>query len=55
VFDALTSDRVYRSAFPFKVAVETMRAERGTHFDPDVLDAFVEELAEVRRISEAYA
>jgi putative two-component system response regulator len=55
VFDALTSDRVYRSAFPFKVAVETMRAERGTHFDPEVLDAFIEELAEVRRISEAYA
>ncbi|MGI8579132.1 MAG: HD domain-containing phosphohydrolase [Solirubrobacteraceae bacterium] len=39
VFDALTSDRVYRPAFEWNEAVEIMRAERGAHFDPVVLDA----------------
>ncbi|HEX3693511.1 MAG TPA: HD domain-containing phosphohydrolase [Solirubrobacteraceae bacterium] len=47
VFDALTTDRVYRSAFPLKVAVQMMRDERGTHFDPELLDAFVEALPEI--------
>jgi putative two-component system response regulator len=40
VYDALTSDRVYRPAFAPRTAVDMMDAERGTHFDPDVLDAF---------------
>jgi len=42
VFDALTSDRVYRKAFAVEKAVEMMRAERGKHFDPVLLDAFLE-------------
>ena len=42
VFDALTSDRVYRRAFAVGEAVEMMRAERGKHFDPVLLDAFLE-------------
>ncbi|HUA11491.1 MAG TPA: HD domain-containing phosphohydrolase [Solirubrobacteraceae bacterium] len=45
VFDALTSDRVYRRAFTPQQAVEMMRAERGTHFDPVLLDAFFDVLA----------
>jgi hypothetical protein len=44
VFDALTSDRVYRKAFPVERAVEMMRAERGGHFDPVLLDAFLDVL-----------
>jgi putative two-component system response regulator len=40
VFDAITHDRVYRSALPFEQALEVMRAGRGSHFDPDVLDTF---------------
>ncbi len=39
VFDALTSDRVYRPAFPVGMAVEMMEAERGSHFEPTMLDA----------------
>lgn len=39
VFDALTSDRVYRRALPFPVAFELMQQGRGTQFDPRVLDA----------------
>jgi methanogenic corrinoid protein MtbC1 len=44
VFDALTSDRVYRKAFSVEEAVKMMREERGHHFDPIVLDAFMEVL-----------
>ena len=46
VFDALTSDRVYRPAFPLEEAIRMMREERGTHFDPVLLDAFMEVLEE---------
>jgi methanogenic corrinoid protein MtbC1 len=44
VFDALTSDRVYRKAFPVEDAVTMMREQRGRHFDPVLLDAFMEVL-----------
>ncbi len=44
VFDALTSDRVYRGAFSMQEAIEMMVAERGRHFDPAMLDAFLEVL-----------
>ena len=55
VFDALTSDRVYRPAFPVKSAIEMMREERGRHFDPELLDAFLVALPEVEAIRHAYA
>lgn len=44
VFDALTSDRVYRKAFSVEQAVEMMIAQRGRHFDPNLLDTFLEVL-----------
>src|SRR5271154_1443687 len=44
VFDALTSDRVYRKAFAIEEAVQMMREQRGRHFDPVLLDAFMEVL-----------
>jgi methanogenic corrinoid protein MtbC1 len=46
VFDALTTDRVYRKAFTVERAVAMMQEQRGTHFDPVLLDAFFEVLAE---------
>lgn len=44
VFDALTSDRVYRKAFPVEKATEMMLEESGKHFDPVLLEAFMEVL-----------
>ena len=44
VFDALTTDRIYRKAFPVEEAVKMMREQRGKHFDPVLLDAFWEVL-----------
>lgn len=43
VFDALTADRPYRKrAFTFDEAVEVIRKDRGTHFDPEVADVFLD-------------
>ncbi|MBU0750820.1 MAG: two-component system response regulator [Gammaproteobacteria bacterium] len=40
VFDALISKRVYKDAMPFEEARDIILAGRGSHFDPDVVDAF---------------
>lgn len=40
VYDALISKRVYKLAFPHEQAVDMILAERGSHFDPDITDAF---------------
>ena len=42
VFDALTSDRVYRPALPYAEAVALMRVGRDSQFDSRVLNAFLE-------------
>ncbi len=41
VFDALTSDRPYRPAWPRERALGYLRAESGRQFDPSVVDAFL--------------
>jgi putative two-component system response regulator len=41
VFDALMHDRVYRPALEVGVALETMTAERAQHFDPVLLECFL--------------
>jgi putative two-component system response regulator len=46
VFDALLSDRCYRSALPVDDAVEVMKEGRGTHFDPQIVDALLDHLDE---------
>jgi len=51
VFDALTRDRVYRPRLHPREALAMLAEGRGSHFDPDVLDAFlavVPDLAEAR-------
>jgi putative two-component system response regulator len=42
VYDALTSKRVYKPASTHEYARAVIRQERGRHFDPDVVDAFLE-------------
>jgi putative two-component system response regulator len=42
VYDALISKRIYKPPFSHAEAVAVMQDGRGTHFDPDILDAFVE-------------
>lgn len=54
-FDALTTDRVYRSAGSIENAVETLKAERGRHFDPQVVDAFLAAIDRAADIRERHA
>lgn len=42
VYDALISKRIYKPAFSHDKAVSMIREGRGTHFDPDIVDAFLE-------------
>lgn len=55
VFDALTSVRPYKHAWPVEEAVEFLRRESGRHFQPLLIDCFMENLAEILAIKEAYA
>ncbi len=42
VYDALTSSRSYRNAWTHERACDVILKDRGTHFDPEVADAFLE-------------
>lgn len=50
VYDALVSKRVYKDAYPHEIARDMVVSERGKHFDPEVVDAF---LSAEERILEA--
>jgi putative two-component system response regulator len=51
VYDALVSRRIYKEAMPHEKAHAIMVEGRGSHFDPDVLDAFLAREDEVREIA----
>ena len=44
VFDALTSERSYRKAWPRQKAIDYIRRQSGKHFDPQVVAAFLKQL-----------
>jgi putative two-component system response regulator len=39
-YDAIRSDRVYRAALSHEYAVHVIESQRGTHFEPAIVDAF---------------
>lgn len=55
VYDALISKRVYKPAFPHEKAVEIITEGRGSHFDPDMVDAFLEITDEFNQIAQNFA
>jgi len=54
VFDALTSARPYKPAWPLDDALQLMRSSRGTHFDPTLIDVFFAALPEVLAIRDRF-
>jgi putative two-component system response regulator len=54
-YDALTSKRVYKPRIPHEKAVEIIIEEKGSHFDPEVVDAFLEVEENFRQIALKYA
>jgi putative two-component system response regulator len=55
VFDALISKRVYKPALPYTRARDIIAGSRGTHLDPDVVDAFLADFDTFRVIAERHA
>lgn len=55
VYDALISKRVYKPPYPHERAVEMIREGRGSHFDPDIVDAFLVLADDFRRIALEHA
>jgi len=45
-FDAMTSDRPYRKAMPYSIALEIIEQNKGTQFDPALADRFIEMIKE---------
>jgi len=54
VFDALISERPYKPALPIRESFTIIKNERGTHFDPSVVDAFIGMKQEILSILEQY-
>ena len=54
VYDALISRRVYKEGMPHEKAVQIMIDGRGSHFDPDLIDAFIELQEEFRAIAKRF-
>lgn len=54
-FDALTSKRVYKPAYPVEQVIDLMKERRGTQFDPTLLDLFLGGMPEVLAIRSQYA
>lgn len=54
VFDALTSNRCYKAAWKWEDAVETLKKDAGSHFDPDVVEAFLSIENTIKGIYEKY-
>jgi len=55
VFDALTSRRPYKEPWPFEEAVQAIVQDRGSHFDPALVDVFMEKLEDIRAIFDAWS
>ena len=55
VFDALTSARPYKEAFDQQRSLEIIASERGSSFDPAVVDAFFAEIETIRSIHAEYS
>jgi putative two-component system response regulator len=54
VFDALTTRRPYKEPFSLEKSFAIIRESKGTHFDPDVVDAFFAVQDEILAIKETY-
>ena len=55
VYDALISRRIYKPALPHEQAVAMIREGRDQHFDPDIVDAFLECAEQFRTIAARFA
>ena len=55
VYDALINKRVYKSEMSHSAAVDIIRSERGQHFDPELVDCFIQIADEFQRIAHKFS
>ena len=55
VFDALTSARPYKQAWPVEKAVEHLLSQRGQHFEGRLVDLFLEQMPAILEIKDRWA
>ncbi|SDL37632.1 putative two-component system response regulator [Maridesulfovibrio ferrireducens] len=55
VFDALTSKRPYKNAWPEEKAFDLILKERGEHFDPELVEIFFKNIEEIISIKQQYS
>ena len=55
VFDALTSKRPYKKAWTEDEALTFLREQKGRHFDPALVDLFIEQMPAVRAVQQRWA
>ncbi|MFL6672767.1 MAG: two-component system response regulator [Massilia sp.] len=55
VFDALTSKRPYKAAWSEEEALDYLHQQKGQHFDPALVDLFMEQMPAIRKIRERWA
>jgi response regulator RpfG family c-di-GMP phosphodiesterase len=54
VFDALVSRRVYKPPMTLERALEILKNDSGTHFDPKCVEAFIDSLDDVKAVMRKY-
>ena len=52
VYDALVNKRIYKPAYSHNEAVNYIKQQKGLHFDPDIVDAFIEIETDFEQISQ---
>ena len=55
VFDALVSERPYKHAWSLKEGIDFLKGQRGKHFDPKCVDAFVSDVSKVETIRSEFS
>lgn len=55
VFDALTSERPYKAAWPVEKAINLLKEESGKHFDPELVKLFLEIMPDILKIRDEHA
>ena len=54
VFDALTSERPYKKAWSIEEAIEFLKSQSGKHFDPQLVQIFIEQLPAILEVKEQF-
>jgi response regulator RpfG family c-di-GMP phosphodiesterase len=55
VFDALTSERPYKKAWSFDEAIALITEQSGSHFDPELVNIFIEQIDTVKEIYRTFS